>query len=145
MGAAVAKPPRIFNVNWFRTDANGKFAWPGFGQNMRVLQWIVERCRGRGHAVETPLGIEPAYTDLNWTGLEFPPERFAQVMRVDKAMWAARARGARRAVCEARREGPAALAAERARLGGRPGALQRLQRGSAVGRLSELVLRFGSD
>ena len=81
MGEAVAQPPQIFNVNWFRTDENGKFAWPGFGQNMRVLQWIVERCRGRGHAVETPLGLEPAYGDLNWTGLDFPPERFAQVMK----------------------------------------------------------------
>ena len=71
MGKKVDAPPRIFNVNWFRTDANGKFAWPGFGQNMRVLAWIVDRCHGRGHAEETALGFEPGYRDLNWTGLEF--------------------------------------------------------------------------
>ena len=68
----VAKPPRIFNVNWFRTDANGKFVWPGFGQNMRVLKWIVERCHGRGACgARRRSGCEPAYDDLNWRGLEF--------------------------------------------------------------------------
>src|SRR5690349_2211449 len=74
MGRAVAKAPKIFNVNWFRTDENGRFVWPGFSQNMRVLQWIVERCHGRAHAVETPLGPEPDYRDLNWAGLDYSPE-----------------------------------------------------------------------
>ena len=87
MGKAVARAPRIFNVNWFRTDENGKFAWPGFGQNMRVLKWIVERCRGRGHAVETPLGLQPEYRDLEWGGLDFGASRFDQVMRLDRASW----------------------------------------------------------
>jgi phosphoenolpyruvate carboxykinase (GTP) len=87
VGKSVAHPPRIFNVNWFRTDPDGKFAWPGFGQNMRVLKWIVERCRGRAHALETPLGLEPEYADLDWHGLEFGPERFAQVMRLDRVRW----------------------------------------------------------
>jgi phosphoenolpyruvate carboxykinase (GTP) len=121
MGAAVPKPPRIFNVNWFRTDANGKFAWPGFGQNMRVLQWIVERCRGRGHAVETPLGMEPAYTDLNWTGLEYPPERFAQVMRVDKPLWARELAEHDALFAKLGAKKPTELARERQRLGGRLG------------------------
>jgi len=121
MGAAIAKPPRIFNVNWFRTDENGKFAWPGFGQNMRVLQWIVERCRGRGHAVETALGLEPAYGDLNWTGLEFPPERFARVMRVDRALWARELSEHDALFAKLGAKRPAALAAERSRLGGRLG------------------------
>ncbi len=119
MGKSVASPPRIFNVNWFRTDVDGKFAWPGFGQNMRVLQWIVERCRGHAHAVETALGYEPAYADLNWTGLDFPPEKFAQMMKVDGAMWQREfaAHDALFAKLGAKR--PAALAAERARLGQR--------------------------
>ena len=119
MGGAVAKPPRIFNVNWFRTDANGKFTWPGFGQNMRVLQWIVERCRGRGHVVETPLGLEPAYADLNWTGLEFPPERFAEVMRVDKRLWARELAEHDALFAKLGPKEPVELARERKRLGER--------------------------
>ena len=87
MAKSVRHPPRIFNVNWFRTDASGKFAWPGFGQNMRVLKWIVERCLGKAHAEQTPLGLQPEYGDLDWRGLEFGPERFATVMRLDKARW----------------------------------------------------------
>ena len=71
MGKAVAKPPKIFSVNWFRTDDNGKFVWPGFGQNMRVLAWVVDRCHGRAGARETALGYEPDYRDLNWAGLDF--------------------------------------------------------------------------
>jgi len=87
MGTSVARPPRIFNVNWFRVDANGKFAWPGFGQNMRVLKWIVERCMGRAHAAETPLGLQPDYADLDWQGLEFGRERFDLVMGLDRDRW----------------------------------------------------------
>jgi phosphoenolpyruvate carboxykinase (GTP) len=122
MGKAVKKPPKIFNVNWFRTDEQGKFAWPGFGQNMRVLQWIVERCRGRGHAVETPLGLEPAYGDLNWSGLDFPPARFVQVMRVDREMWTRELAAHDQLFAKLGTKRPAALAVERARLGGRLGA-----------------------
>ncbi len=87
MGRKVAHPPRIFNVNWFRTDKNGKFAWPGFGQNMRVLKWIVERCLGRAHAVAAPLGLQPDYADLDWRGLDFTHERFDQVMQIDRSGW----------------------------------------------------------
>ena len=89
MGDAVAKPPKIFNVNWFRTDENGKFAWPGFGQNMRVLKWIVERCHGRAQAVGGPLGAQPQYLDLDWRGLDLDAERFDQLMRLDRSSWKA--------------------------------------------------------
>jgi len=87
IGKSVPAPPKIFNVNWFRTDANGKFVWPGFGQNMRVLAWIVERARGAGAAHETTLGFEPDYGDLNWSGLDFSREKFADVMRADAGPW----------------------------------------------------------
>src|SRR5574337_265906 len=87
MGSAVGAPPKIFSVNWFRKDAEGRFVWPGFGQNMRVLKWIVERCAGRAEAVETALGLVPRYDDLDWTGIEFAIDRFREVMRIDRAQW----------------------------------------------------------
>jgi len=119
MGNAVPKPPKIFTVNWFRTDENGKFVWPGFGQNMRVLQWVVERCHGRGHAVETPLGLEPAYEDLNWTGLDFPKERFSQVMKVDYSLWRRELAAHDELFAKLGAKRPAALVTERERLGAR--------------------------
>jgi len=117
IGKVVAKPPRIFNVNWFRTDADGKFVWPGFGQNMRVLAWIVERSHGRSGARETALGYEPDYSDLNWAGLDFAPEHFAQVMRVDVARWAHELAAHDELFAKLGSKQPAALAAERAKLG----------------------------
>jgi phosphoenolpyruvate carboxykinase (GTP) len=88
MGKAVRHPPRIFRVNWFRKDANGKFIWPGFGENMRVLEWIVGRCHGIAHGVNTTLGIIPRHEDLNWNGLQaFLPERYEEISRVDDAAW----------------------------------------------------------
>jgi len=88
MGSAVHHPPKIFLVNWFRRDAEGKFLWPGFSENMRVLTWIVERCHGRAKGVETPLGIMPRYDDLRWNGLEaFGAERFRQLSQVDPVAW----------------------------------------------------------
>jgi phosphoenolpyruvate carboxykinase (GTP) len=88
MGRAVKNVPRIFRVNWFRRDANGKFIWPGFGENMRVLAWIVGRCQGRAGGVETPLGTMPRHEDLNWAGLDkMTPARFAELTRVDANAW----------------------------------------------------------
>src|SRR5438105_4310098 len=88
MGRAVKHPPRIFRVNWFRRDAQGKFIWPGFGENMRVLQWVVERCQGRARGIETPLGTMPRFEDLNWQGLEnVTPAQYAELTRVDAAGW----------------------------------------------------------
>jgi phosphoenolpyruvate carboxykinase (GTP) len=89
MGRKIQHPPRIFRVNWFRRDASGKFLWPGFGENMRVLQWIAQRCQGRASGVETPLGVMPRFEDLTWTGLEHKvaPAQFAELARVDAAAW----------------------------------------------------------
>ena len=76
----IGQPPKIYRVNWFRKDAEGAFMWPGFSQNMRVLQWIVARTQGLVGAEESPLGFTPAYEDLNWSGLEFSREHFAALM-----------------------------------------------------------------
>ena len=80
-----AHKPRIFHVNWFRKDRNGKFFWPGFGENLRVLAWIVARCRGQAGGGDSPLGIVPAYQDMHWEGLSYPEQRFAELMSADPA------------------------------------------------------------
>ena len=87
LGRQIPEPPRIFSVNWFRKDENGKFMWPGFGDNMRVLKWIVERSRGLSKGTETPLGWMPSYEDLDWRGVDFSKEQFKAVMRLDRDMW----------------------------------------------------------
>jgi phosphoenolpyruvate carboxykinase (GTP) len=88
LGRTVPKRPRIFCVNWFRTDASGKFIWPGFGENMRVLKWIVERCQGKARGVETPIGHVPAFADLEWKGLEaFGGDKYQRVSSVDIPEW----------------------------------------------------------
>ena len=77
------KKPRIFHVNWFRKDGNGKFMWPGFGENLRVLAWIVGRCRGEAGGKESPLGTVPQYQDILWDGLNFAENRFTELMSQD--------------------------------------------------------------
>ena len=79
--------PRIFHVNWFRKDANGKFLWPGYSENMRVLKWIVDRVHGHARANETPIGWTPKYDDIQWKGLDFPRERFEELQKVDRKAW----------------------------------------------------------
>ncbi|MBK8986811.1 MAG: phosphoenolpyruvate carboxykinase (GTP) [Chloroflexi bacterium] len=88
-GRNIPNPPRIFCVNWFRKDENGKFVWPGFGDNMRILKWIVERSHGQAMAVESPIGWMPRYEDIDWTGLDFSHEQFQDVMAIDSEKWKA--------------------------------------------------------
>lgn len=86
-GRDLPNAPRIFSVNWFRKDDNGNFIWPGFGQNMRVLKWIVQRIKGCAYAVESPIGWVPRYEDIDWTGIDFPKEDFADVMTIHREQW----------------------------------------------------------
>ncbi|MBC6493011.1 phosphoenolpyruvate carboxykinase (GTP) [Flavihumibacter stibioxidans] len=87
-GRNLPNAPRIFGVNWFRKDENGQFLWPGFGQNIRVLQWIVNRINGRASAVESPIGWMPRFEDLDWTGMEdFSVADFDKIMSVDREPW----------------------------------------------------------
>jgi phosphoenolpyruvate carboxykinase (GTP) len=84
VGRKVPNPPRIFRVNWFRKDDNGKFMWPGFGENMRVLKWIVDRVHGRGFAVESPMGWMPRHEDIEWKGLNYDSDTFYELMAVGR-------------------------------------------------------------
>jgi phosphoenolpyruvate carboxykinase (GTP) len=83
----LSDPPRIFHVNWFRKDAEGKFLWPGFGENFRVLKWIIDRTHGRALARETQIGWMPRYREFDWTGMGYSPEQFDQCMKFDRAEW----------------------------------------------------------
>ena len=88
------KAPKIFNVNWFRTDDEGHFIWPGFGDNMRVLNWIIDRCEGRAEAVETPIGYEPKPEDIDVEGLgDVTTDTVKDLLTVDKALWKEEVKG----------------------------------------------------
>jgi phosphoenolpyruvate carboxykinase (GTP) len=84
VGKHLEETPRIFHVNWFRKDANGKYLWPGFRENMRVLRWIVERANGRAFAKESPLGWLPRHQDIDWRGLDYTKEQWAELMGFDR-------------------------------------------------------------
>ncbi len=85
-------PPRIFRVNWFRRDKDGRFLWPGFGENMRILSWVIDRVHGRGYAVESPLGWMPRHDDLPWKGLDYPENTFYDLMSIGRDAAAAEVR-----------------------------------------------------
>jgi phosphoenolpyruvate carboxykinase (GTP) len=87
IGKRLTQPPRIYHVNWFRRDADGKFLWPGYGENLRVLAWMLERCAGQNSGVETPIGQIPRPSDLNLDGLEIAPAALEQLLSVDKVEW----------------------------------------------------------
>jgi phosphoenolpyruvate carboxykinase (GTP) len=87
MQRSLSLTPRIFHVNWFRKDGEGKFMWPGFSENMRVLKWIVDRTKGRALARETPVGWMPRYEDMEWNGMSFSNERFDELQKFNREDW----------------------------------------------------------
>ncbi len=87
MGTVVPQPPKIFHVNWFRQNADGKFIWPGFGENMRVLRWIVDRCKGQGAAVESPIGLLPGKDAIDTTGLGVDAATMHELLSVSRDDW----------------------------------------------------------
>ena len=87
VGAKLTKAPRIFHVNWFRRNAEGKFLWPGFGENLRVLDWVLRRCTGHAGAVDTPIGNLPHTSDLNLQGLDISAEALKQLLAVERGLW----------------------------------------------------------
>ncbi len=93
MGKKVKNQPKIFNVNWFRLDDEGHFLWPGFGDNMRVLEWIIKRCEGKVDAVETPIGYVPKPEDINIEGTDVTPDTLKEILTVDKETWKKEADG----------------------------------------------------
>ncbi len=88
-GRHLPNPPRIFSVNWFRRGENGEFLWPGFGENMRILKWIVGRAKGKAASIESPLGWMPRYSDIDWRGLDFTQEQFDAIMSTERDQWLA--------------------------------------------------------
>ena len=89
MGKTVANPPLIFNVNWFRKDKDGNFIWPGYGDNMRVLDWILRRAKGKAEGQKTVLGVSPTYAELDKTGLDYSEEQFNANMALNPSEWQA--------------------------------------------------------
>jgi phosphoenolpyruvate carboxykinase (GTP) len=87
VGAKLTRPPGIYHVNWFRRDADGKFLWPGYGENLRVLEWVLNRCAGNVGAQETPIGRLPRPEDLNTKGLNVSADAMKALLCVDPALW----------------------------------------------------------
>jgi phosphoenolpyruvate carboxykinase (GTP) len=120
VGARLKSPPQIFHVNWFRQNSAGKFLWPGFGENMRVLRWVIDRCRGTAMARETAIGQLPNPADLDLQGLDLAPGTLDELLDVSAPLWREEFEGIERYLGEFGERVPAALKAEL------KGALQRV-------------------
>lgn len=109
MGKYITKAPRIFNVNWFRTDENGKFIWPGFGENLRILEWILERCNNKVEAVKTPIGYIPKPKDIDMTGLKLAEGTMEKLLQINKKEWFEELKGIKQFFKQFRKDLPAEL------------------------------------
>ena len=89
IGKKLKQPPKIYSINWFRTDEDGKFIWPGFGENIRVIKWIIDRIGGKTGAKETPLGLVPELKDLDLSGLNIPQDKVKKLFAIDPSEWTA--------------------------------------------------------
>jgi phosphoenolpyruvate carboxykinase (GTP) len=87
MGKSMTKAPKIFCVNWFKTDESGKFLWPGFGENLRVLEWILDRCNNNLGALKTPIGYLPRPSDIDMTGLNLPSGNLEKLLEINNQEW----------------------------------------------------------
>ena len=117
MGKTLKATPKIFAVNWFRRDEHGKFMWPGFGDNMRVLKWIIERCEGKSGATETPIGLIPRYEDIELKGISgFSKQAFDDLTRVDTQLWREEVKDHERLFGELAARMPAEMIAQRKQL-----------------------------
>ena len=87
IGKRLTRPPKVFSINWFRTDENGNYIWPGFGENIRVLKWIVDRVNSRVGAIQTPIGLIPQISDLELKGLNIPKENLKKLFEIDREGW----------------------------------------------------------
>ena len=87
VGANLAHPPKIFSVNWFKKDNNGKFIWPGFRDNSRVIKWMIDRIKGKVGGIQTPVGIMPEPSDFDVSGLDITDATMKELFKVDKAEW----------------------------------------------------------
>jgi phosphoenolpyruvate carboxykinase (GTP) len=85
--ATGGKLPSIYCVNWFRKGDDGKFVWPGYGENMRVLKWMIDRLEGQAQGVDNLFGVSPTYDEITWTGMDFTPEQFKTVTSIDNGAW----------------------------------------------------------
>ncbi len=128
MGKRIPKPPKIFHVNWFRTDANGKFIWPGFGENLRVLLWILDRAQGKGDAVETPIGYLPPPEAIPLEGLNISRDALRSLLTIDRADWEAELKSMGEFFAKFGQRLPQGIRAEQAALA------KRLQEPAAVSR-----------
>ena len=123
MGKSIPHPPKIFHVNWFRKGADGKFLWPGFGENVRVLKWILERVEGRAEAQETPIGYVPTPKSLTLDGLNIQREALDELLDVNPAAWGEELNGISEFLAKFGDDLPEELRAELAALGKRLGHL----------------------
>jgi phosphoenolpyruvate carboxykinase (GTP) len=128
MGKRIPHPPKVFHVNWFRKGADGKFLWPGFGENVRVLKWILERVEGRAAAQETPIGFVPTPNSLTLDGLAISPQAINELLEVNASDWAAEEEGIGAFLAKFGDRLPAELREEQARLAKRLGAVSAVAR-----------------